>query len=119
MIYSVETAKFFLTRKITPLKSETKEELGFGKLDPLLQDKEISLIKCEGKGIPIKVAKNERMVSTDIILENSEIEGIIKRFSFLSGKKISEPFFTAQFKNLKLVAINSKNLGVRFIISKI
>lgn len=110
-----------------PLPSSTQQpsakppaqqaEINFGKISSLVMNESIKLIQCDGAGKQIVVREHGKLVFTDIILNENEINNIIESFASVAGVQISS-VFEASFQNLKMLAWISKQ-GSNFIISKI
>ncbi|MCS7093631.1 MAG: type II/IV secretion system ATPase subunit [Candidatus Aenigmarchaeota archaeon] len=70
-----------------------RDFLGFGKIDPLMQDQNIEDISCDGVGLPIFVFhRDPRLgsIETNIVFESSEeLDSFIVRLAQLAGKSVS------------------------------
>ncbi len=90
----------------------------FGKINRIINDKEVSIIQCDGENIPLKINKNGKIETLNITLDEREINVIIRRFSDRLNQEITKPVFRALLNNLELVAISSSFSGSRFVITK-
>ncbi len=93
--------------------------IDLGKLNTFVQDKTITLIQCDGEGVPIKIVKQGKVSETVISLNETEIKDMVKRFADRTNQAITEPIFKTQLGNLALTAVTSTFTGSRFVISKI
>lgn len=107
--------------KERPSSEKGKEfiSLGFGRLDELLNDKEVKTIQCDGANIPVKVTRNNEVIETTIMLTEEEIKSIVKRFAELANTELTEPAFSARFNGLEISAYISVFKGTKFIIRRI
>ncbi|WNY28552.1 hypothetical protein MmiEs2_07450 [Methanimicrococcus stummii] len=63
---------------------------GFGILQPLLEDTNIEDISCSGGNLPIYIFhKDYGSVPTNLILSESEADGLVRKMAQCSGKQIS------------------------------
>jgi len=62
-----------------------------GKIDPLMHDKMIEEISCDGVGIPIYIFHREyESMPTNIIFDTDlELENYVRRLAYISGKHVS------------------------------
>jgi len=106
--------------KEKPSSEKGKEfiSLGFGRLDELLNDKEVKTIQCDGANIPVKVTRNNEVIETTIMLTEEEIKSIVKRFAELANTELTEPAFSARFNGLEISAYISVFRGTKFIIRR-
>ncbi len=85
--------------KITPTEKQIlkyhieRDFIGLGKIEPLMHDKDIEDVSCDGIGIPIYVYhKNSEFgsLATNVIFEDGdELDSFITRLVQLAGKSIS------------------------------
>ena len=106
--------------KEKPSSEKGKEfiSLGFGRLDELLNDKEVKTIQCDGANIPVKVTRNNEVIETTIMLTEEEIKSVVKRFAELANTELTEPAFSARFNGLEISAYISVFKGTKFIIRR-
>ena len=95
----------------------------FGKISPLLEDKNIKEITCNGPDMSININyQDKKDIPTNIILDSdNEINEIVIKFAELADQKINteNPFLNFRFNNLEIQAtINNKFLKPKFIIVK-
>jgi flagellar protein FlaI len=84
-----------------------KREFEFGKLTPLLKDKNIEDISCEGSNKPILIYHSKfGHLETNIIFNEEELKDFILQLSEKTGKIINivKPILQAQYKNLRIEA---------------
>ena len=85
--------KLMPTEKIILKYYVERDFVGLGKIEPIMRDKNIEDISCDGVGIPIFVYhRNAALgsVATSITFEsNEELDSFVSRLSQLSGKSIS------------------------------
>ncbi|MBU1129530.1 MAG: hypothetical protein KJ949_02795 [Nanoarchaeota archaeon] len=97
----------------------TNTEIDLGKLNPLIKDPLVREIHCSGPDQNIVVQGNMGTKPTSIVLNNSEIDLVIKRFSQASKIPDSPGIYKVIVGKLILSAIISEVVGSRFIINKI
>lgn len=121
-IFVEETSE---TSSANPITQKTAEQVGEeeprilpinSKIDPLLLQN-IKLIECINGNVRIK--KNGEFESTNIILNESEIQYVIKKFSELTKIPISDNILRATINKFAITALISDKIGSRFIIQKI
>ena len=96
----------------------TNIEIDLGKLNPLIKDPLVREIHCSGPDQNIIVKGNMGTKPTSIILNKSEIDLIIQKFSQVSRIPASPGVFKVVIGKLILSAIISEVIGSRFIINK-
>ena len=92
--------------------------IDLGNLNSFIQDKDVSVIECDGIHIPIKITKHGEVYETKIILSEDEIKSIIRKFADRAGEDLTEPIFKTTVANLSITAIISEFAGSKFVISK-
>lgn len=93
---------------------------GFGKMDPLIRDSDISEITCNSYN-DIKVKYKNELISTNIQFDtNEELDNFILNVAEKTNSNVSEinPQLTANFNNLKISAFYNPIMGSRFTIVK-
>ncbi|MBI2507447.1 hypothetical protein HYV89_00665 [Candidatus Woesearchaeota archaeon] len=93
---------------------------GFGKVDPLIKDPDVSEIICSSYN-NIKVRYKSELIPTNIQFDtNEELDNFIINLAEKSNKKISEiqPDLQMVFNNLKISAFYNPIMGSRFTIAK-
>jgi hypothetical protein len=100
-----------------PLSSE-KIDINLGKLNILLNDKQITMIECPGpnKYLRIKKAGNTNM--TKITLSPEEIKEVIDNFAQKAKVPMIGGVFKAAVGNLTITAVVSDFIGTRFLITR-
>ena len=97
----------------------TNREIDLGKINPLVKDPLVREIHCSGPDQNIIVQGNMGTKPTSIVLNKSEIDLIIQRFSQASKIPASPGIYKVIVGKLILSAIISEVVGSRFIINKI
>jgi hypothetical protein len=92
--------------------------IDLGKLNPLVKDRLVRVIECNGPDERIVVMGAMGRKSTKITLTKAEIDDIIKRFSQAAKIPVNEGVFRIVFGNLILSAIISEIIGSKFLIRK-
>ena len=109
-----------LPRTVEYLKpTPTQKAIDLGKLNPLITDRLVRVIECNGPDERIIVMGAMGRKSTKIILTKEEIDDMIKRFSQAAKIPVNEGVFRVVLGNLILSAIVSKIIGSKFLIRKI
>ncbi len=93
---------------------------GFGKIEPLLKDSDISEIICYSYN-DIKVRYKNEMIPTNIQFDtNEELDNFILNLAEKSNKTVSEtnPELKTVFQNLRISAFYNPIMGSRFTITK-
>lgn len=93
--------------------------IDLGKLEPLIRDRLVKIIECNGPDERIIVMGAMGRKSTKITLTKAEINDIINRFSQAAKIPVNEGVFRVVFGNLILSAIVSEIIGSKFLIKKI
>lgn len=96
----------------------TKKEIDLGKLNPLIQDPFVKEIECYGEDMHIIVRGNMGIKKTNIILEKSEIDEIIKKISEATKIPAAQGIYKVVVGRLIFFAIISEIIGSKFIIKK-
>jgi len=96
----------------------TKQEIELGKLNPIIQDSFVNSIECEGPNTNIIVKGKMGEKQTRIVLDENEINEIIKIFSDASKIPVSEGFYKVAVGRFVFMAIISEVIGSKFIINK-
>ena len=93
---------------------------GFGKMDPLIKNSDVSEIICNSYN-NIRVKYQNELIPTNIQFDtNEELDNFILNLAEKSNKKISElqPDLQLMFSNLKISAFYNPIMGSRFTIVK-
>ncbi len=115
IIYSDEyydKIRYFLVRDIKK----------YGKISPLIEDKEVKDIICAGKDKPISIMYKDKEVPTNIILSDEEINNFVKETAAKTAQQISEakPFLNVPLDNMTISAnIGTAFIKPKFVITKI
>lgn len=88
------------------------------KLDSLVKDPMVQIIQCNGSDKNIVVRGGIGTRKTNIILNEEDINQIIKKFSEISKIPVQEGVFTIVVGRLVLSAIVSDIVGSKFTIKK-
>jgi len=97
----------------------TKANIDLGRLNPLIQDPLIRAIECNGPDENIIITRTRDTKRTDIVLNKTEIDEIINKFSEASRIPLQEGVFKVAVGNLVMLAIISNIISSKFIIKKI
>ena len=76
--------------------------IGYGKLDPILRDKQVEDISADGAGIPVYVYHRDYgSLETNIVFSQDELDSIIYKLAQRSGRHISmaRPLLDASLPN--------------------
>jgi hypothetical protein len=105
-------------RDIKPFPEEMQINLNV--LNPLIKDPTVLSIECNGPGknIIVRRIRGEKR-TTNIILKEEEIKGIIEIFSKEAKIPSQEGIFKAAVGKLIISAISSEITGSKFIITKL
>lgn len=104
-----------IQEKTETAKEEEKPLTICSKIDSLfLQD--IKTIECAKGNVRIK--KNQEFEETEIVLSETEIKEIIKKFSELTKIPVTDNVLRATLNNFTITAIISDKIGSRFLIQK-
>ncbi len=97
-----------------------RDVVRFGKVSPLLEDKEISEVICEGISKPVRAVYQDKEVTTNIAFDTSEeLNSFVEHLAKLSGNLISveNPFLNASFDGLSIQAnLSSEFVSGKFVI---
>jgi len=121
ILYSKLRIKDNIQRKQTFKKPEIKKAVKnpFGKIQQLINNKEIDFIVCNGPNKNIIIKKNNMRQQTSIVLNKEEIQEIIRKFFELAGISPQQGIIRAAFKNLMISGILSNVVDSKFIIQKV
>ena len=92
---------------------------GNDKIAPLLNDPSITTIECQGKGKELMIVRAGQRQKTRIVLEGSEILGILEGVAERAHIPLIEGIFRASLPEFSLSAVVSKIVGSRFVIKKV
>lgn len=99
-----------------------RDNLHFGKIDPLLMDNKIKSITCEGVNKPIIAEYNSQRFETNIVFEsNEEINNLLFKIAKMVKVDLStkNPVLNTSIGNLKIeAALGMEEISSRFIIRK-
>ncbi|MEM4325987.1 MAG: hypothetical protein QXU40_01675 [Candidatus Pacearchaeota archaeon] len=101
---------------ITPAQHQ---EIDLGKLNVLLKNPLIYVIRCDGPNKNIIVEGKNGVSTTFLHLNEKEIMEIIKKFSETTKIPINNGILNVLFKNIKFYSVISEVVGPKFIIKKI
>lgn len=93
---------------------------GFGKIDPLIKDPDVTEIICDSYN-DVKVKYKNELIPTNIQFDtNEELDNFILNVAEKANKEISEanPELMASFQNLRISAFYNPIMGSRFTIVK-
>ena len=121
ILYSKLKIKDNIQRKQTFKKPEIKKAVKnhFGKIQQLINNKEINFIECNGPNKNVIIKKNNVRQQTSIVLNKEEIQEIIEEFLELAGISPQQGTIRAAFKNLMISGILSNVVDSKFIIQKV
>lgn len=96
----------------------------YGKISPLLEDKDVKEIVCEGANKPIIISyQNKEDILTDVIFtSDEELNNFVLSLAKKANQKVSveNPFLNTNIENMNLQAtLGSEFVKPKFIISKI
>jgi hypothetical protein len=97
----------------------TDKSIELGKLNILIQDRNVQSIECEGDDTKIFVIGTMGKKPTSIVLSKEEINAVIDKFSQESKIPKTIGIFKVVVGKLMLTAMISESVGTRFIIKKI
>ena len=103
---------------ISPMPQPLPTGFTLGKLDLFILDNKITSIECQGPGKLVLVKSLGKVSSTQIILNQEEIQKIIEIFSKAAKIPVLGGVFKAAIGNLVITAVISDFVGSRFIINK-
>ncbi|MEK6945227.1 MAG: hypothetical protein AABW63_00340 [Nanoarchaeota archaeon] len=96
----------------------TNIQVDLGKLNILVNDQNVRAIECNGPEEPIVVRGGMGAKNTNIVLNEEEVNDVLRKFSEASRIPISEGIFKIVVGKLILSAIVSEVVGSKFIIRK-
>ena len=97
----------------------TDKSIDLGKLNILIQDRNVQSIECEGEDTKVLVIGTMGKKPTTIVLSKEEIGGVIDKFSQESKIPKTMGIFKVAVGKLMLTAMISESVGTRFVIKKI
>ncbi len=104
---------------IKPQAQPIPEGFSLGKLEQLIKDPSIQSIECSGPNKSIVIRRHNRLNTTRIVLNQSEITDVIDSFSVKAKIPIVGGILKAIVGNLIISAVISEFVGSRFIINKV
>lgn len=104
---------------IKPEYSEKPKGFYLDKIEELIKDPFVQAVECLGPGKNLLVKKNNRINLTKIVLSQDEISKIIETFSKESKIPSVRGILKTAVGDLIISAIESENVGSRFIITRI
>jgi len=93
-------------------------EIDFGKITPFIRDPVVSSLECRRANERIMIKKLGQTISTEVQLNEPEINSLIKAFSEKTRIPLVEGILKTRFSNLEIFAVISKFSTSRFIITK-
>jgi hypothetical protein len=99
-------------------KPSSGHEVNLGKLNPLIDDKEVTIIECPGPDRFVLVKKAGKVNLTKIKLSKSDINKIITNFSEKARIPLIEGVFKAIVGNFSISAVIADSIGNKFLIYK-
>jgi len=93
-------------------------DIDFGKITPFIRDQVVSSLECRRADEKIMIKKLGQTISTEVKLNETEINSLIKAFSEKTRIPLTEGILKARFNNLEIFAVISKFSTSRFIITK-
>ncbi|MFA7707621.1 MAG: hypothetical protein WCX73_01610 [Candidatus Pacearchaeota archaeon] len=106
-------------REIKPEAKPRPEGFALGKIDSLLNSKEIQSIECPGPEKNLLVKKYDKINITKIILSQEEITDILYSFAKQASIPVVGGILKAAVGDLVISAVISEFVGSRFIINKL
>lgn len=91
---------------------------GYSKIDSLIKDISVQMIECPGAGKNVIVRVRNRLNTTKIILNESEIKEVINHFASQARIPVVGGILKAAVGDLIVSAVISELIGSRFIINK-
>lgn len=104
---------------VLPIPSHTPFAIPLGKLSPIFSDPGVSSIECLGPGKNVIVHKSGITQTTQVILNQNEIEEILKIISEKTKIPLIKGVFKAALENMIITAVISEFIGTRFHIEKL
>jgi len=92
--------------------------MGYGKISPLILDNSIISIEYRGENIPIKINRMGKFLDTNIVLSREEFDNILKHVSEKTRIPITNSVFRVAIDNILFNAVISDEIGRRFLIKK-
>jgi len=106
-------------KEIKPQVNQKPEGFALGRIESLLQNKEIQSIECPGPNKNLLVRKYNKINTTKITLDQVEITDILHAFAKQAKIPIVGGILKAAVGDLVISAVISEFVGSRFIINKI
>ena len=98
--------------------SPSFSSINLGKLNPLVKDPTVTAIECRGPEQNIFVRRSTEVRKTSILLNESEIDEIIRTFSEESKIPVQQGVFRVAVGSLVISAIISDVIDKKFVIEK-
>ncbi|MEK6941117.1 MAG: hypothetical protein AABW49_04440 [Nanoarchaeota archaeon] len=113
----------FDTEKYNSIKYYAwRDILFYGKIDPLLKDKNVKKIICDGPGKPVVVEINGKEMTTNILYNTSdELNGFLQHLGDITGKRLDQlnPEIEVVHDNIKIEATFGVGISPsRYLITK-
>lgn len=116
----IRIPKPIFPQKFSYLKPpQSRKQIDLDKLNPLIIDPIILSIECGGANRNLIIRGSMGTKKTNIILNEEEIDQVIRKFSEITKIPLNEGVFRVVYEDLLLNAIISKIAGTKFIIQKI
>jgi len=93
-------------------------EINFGKIAPFIGDPTVSSLECRRSDERIMIKKLGQTISTEVKLNENEINALIKAFSEKTRIPLIEGVLRAKSGDLEIFAVISKFSTSKFIITK-
>jgi len=93
-------------------------EINFGKITQFIRDPVVSSLECRRANEKIMIKKLGQTISTDVQLDEAEINSLIKAFSEKTRIPLIEGILKTKLGNLEIFAVISKFSTSKFIITK-
>lgn len=101
-----------------PQGSEVELTQDYGKIMPLLNDRSVSTIDCQGPDKAIFVVRAGERQVTKISLNVLEIKALLEKFADAAHVPLMEGVFRVSVGGLNVSAVISEMLGSKFVIKK-
>lgn len=119
--FMLEFSKEILTQVAKKLPKEILEERSIEtiikKLEEILHEEGVEAIECPAPDRYLLVKKNGKLKILNMMLEEKEIDGIIKHYFNKAGKGFFNPF-SIYLSGMRIVGLLSSRIGSRFVIFK-
>ena len=93
--------------------------INLGKISQIFSDPGVSSIECPGPGKNVIVHKSGITQTTQVILNQTDIEEILKIISEKTKIPLGKGIFKAALENMLVTAVISEFVGTRFYIEKL